>query len=122
MRTSYTEERGEPTASDRGASMEVEETEVIELDTGRYIQLEKYREWPKLGVLWSVRRRVGESDYPLQRGSEDRIPAAGQEPEEVWGTLRDAALAAAYVAANADGPAPGAKKRPSLLARLFNRA
>lgn len=101
--------------------MEVEEIEVIELESNRYIQLEKYRQWPKFGVLWSVRQRVGESDYPLQRGSEDALPAASQEPDELWNSLRDTALAAARVAAETDVPASGGKKRPSLFARLFNR-
>ena len=75
--------------------MEVEETEVIELDSARYIQLETYRQWPKLGVLWSVRHRVGESDYPVQRGSEEVVPVTGQEPEEIGANLRATALAAA---------------------------
>jgi hypothetical protein len=101
--------------------MEVEEIEVIELESNRYIQLEKYRQWPKLGVLWSVRQRVGESDYPLQRGSEEGIPASSQEPDELWNSLHAAALAAAQAAAETEGPASAGKRRPSLLARLFNR-
>jgi hypothetical protein len=101
--------------------MEVEETEIIELDAGRYIQLEKYRQWPKLGVLWSVRQRVGESDYPLQRGSEERVSAGSSDPDELWNTLRDAALAAARLAVETDLPASSGEKRPSLLSRLFKR-
>lgn len=101
--------------------MEVEETEIIELDGGRYIQLEKYRQWPKLGVLWSVRHRVGESDYPVQRGTEERIPTTGQQPDEVWAALQEAALVAANSAAGADLASAPQQKRPGLLARLFKR-
>ena len=101
--------------------MEVEETEVIELDSGRYIQLEKYRQWPKLGVLWSIRHRVGESDYPVQRGSEESILRTGQESDAVWSTLRETALLAANSAAEADVSSARPQKRPSLFARLFNR-
>jgi hypothetical protein len=101
--------------------MEVEETEVIELDSGRYIQLEKYRQWPKLGVLWSVRRRVGESDYPLQRGSEEDIAAGAQDPDALWNNLRDSALAAARLAVETDVSTSAGTKRPSLFARIFNR-
>jgi hypothetical protein len=104
-----------------GAHMEVEETEIIELASDRFIQLETYRQWPKLGVLWSVRRRAGESDFPLQQGSEEQIPASGQTSDEIWATLRESALAAARDAAGREAPSSGEGKRPSFLSRLFNR-
>jgi hypothetical protein len=101
--------------------MEVEETEIIELESDRFIQLETYRQWPKLGVLWSVRQRAGESDFPLQQGSEEQIPASGQSSGEVWAMLRGPALAAAREAAETAAPASGEGKRPSFLSRLFHR-
>lgn len=101
--------------------MEVEETEIIELTPNRFIQLETYRQWPKLGVLWSVRQRAGESDFPLQQGSEEQIPASGQGPDEVWATLRESALAAAQNAAGTAEPSSGDGKRSSIFGRLFRR-
>jgi hypothetical protein len=101
--------------------MEVEETEIIELESKRFIQLETYRQWPRLGVLWSVRQRVGDSNYPLQTGSKEQLLASGQNADEVWGSLRDQALAAAREAANTDAAASGERKRSSFLGRLFHR-
>jgi hypothetical protein len=101
--------------------MEVEETEIIELASNRFIQLETYRQWPKLGVLWSVRQRAGESDFPLQQGSEEQIPASGQSAEDVWVTLRESALIAAREAADTAAPSADEGKRSSLFARLFHR-
>ena len=101
--------------------MEVEETEVIELDAHRYIQLETYRQWPNLGVMWSVRQRVGESDFPVHRGTEVGRPVAGQTADEVWTSLRDAALAAAQDAANETPAASTGDARPSFFRRLFRR-
>jgi hypothetical protein len=111
----------DPTTRDGESWMEVEETEIIELESDRFIQLEKYRQWPKLGVLWSVRQRAGESDFPLQRGSEEQLPASGQNADEVWDVLRESALAAARTAADTAASAPGKGKRPSFLGRLFHR-
>lgn len=102
--------------------MEVEETEIIELGSDRFIQLEKYRQWPKLGVLWSVRQRAGESDYPLQRGAEEQIPARGQNADDAWDTMRAAALTAAQQAAEVVAPVSDARPRPSFLDRLLRRS
>lgn len=102
--------------------MEVEETEVIELDSRRFIQLETYRQWPNVGVLWSVRQRSGESDFPLQRGSLEQRPSGGQTADDVWSVLRESALVAAQEAATSSVSPPGGKRRPSFLDRLLHRS
>jgi hypothetical protein len=101
--------------------MEVEEIETVELDGGRFIQLETYRQWPRLGVLWSVRQRSGDSDFPLARGSEEQLPRSGQDADEVWALLREQALTAAQDAAETAAPATGGQTRTSLIGRLFRR-
>jgi hypothetical protein len=101
--------------------MEVEEIETVELDGKRFIQLETYRQWPKLGVLWSVRQHSGDSDFPLARGSEEQLPRAGQDTAEVWALLRAQALAAAQDAAQTAAPAASEQKRTSFFGRLFHR-
>jgi hypothetical protein len=105
----------------RRCAIEVVETETVELDAGRFIQLETYRQWPKLGVSWSVRQRSGESDFPLKSGVVDRLPKSGDTPEAVWADLRETALSAASEAANALPPAGSGRPKPSLLGRLFGR-
>jgi hypothetical protein len=101
--------------------MEVEEIETVELDGKRFIQLETYRQWPKLGVLWSVRQRSGDSDFPLARGSEEQLPRSGQDADEVWALLREQALAAAHDAAQGAAPEASGQKQTSFFGRLFRR-
>jgi hypothetical protein len=100
--------------------MEVEEIETVELDGKLFIQLETYRQWPKLGVLWSVRQRSGDSDFPLARGSEEQLPRS-EDADAVWARLRERALAAAQDAAQTAAPAASEQKRTSFFARLFHR-
>jgi hypothetical protein len=100
--------------------MEVEEIETVELDGKRFIQLETYRQWPKLGVLWSVRQHSGDSDFPLARGSEEQLPRS-EDAEAVWARLRERALAAAQDAARTAAPEVGEQKRTSWLGRILHR-
>lgn len=100
--------------------MDIEETEIIELDGKSFIQLETYRAWPKLGVMWSVRQKVGDSNFPLQQGTEEELSRSGSDPQEVWARLREAALAAAQEATASQAPSRDSKPT-SLLGRLFRR-
>jgi hypothetical protein len=101
----------------------LERSEMIDIDTERFISLEYSREWPKYVVSWWVRQRLGESDFPLAEGRVDRLPSsAGQSLDELWEQLRQAALDQAMTAATSSTPAQGEKQKGrSILDRLFGR-
>jgi hypothetical protein len=96
--------------------------EVVELDPERTIAIEISREWPRYVATWSIRRQVGESDYPVQSGRIERMPP--QTPEELDGMLeilRSDARAAAVNAARTSEEEQVGRGDDSLLGRLFRR-
>jgi hypothetical protein len=98
-----------------------ERIDIVELDKDRWITLEFAREWPKYVVTWSVRRRVGDGDFPEQRGRVEQMPPRdGETLEDVQGRLRDMAVGAAQEAAS-QAPQSGETERPSFLKRLLGR-
>lgn len=101
--------------------MDVEErSEIVELNSDSWITLEFSRVWPKYVVDWSIRRRVGDGDFPQATGRVEHMPPRGEETlEDVQEALRSAALDAARSDAAAAPPPP---KRGSLLSRLLNRS
>jgi hypothetical protein len=100
----------------------IERTETVELEADRFIMLEFGRRWPRYVVEWSVRQRVGDSDFPLANGMVDRLPSAGREPDDVWEQMREKALRQASEAAESySGPPAPQQKRHSFLGRLFGR-
>ncbi len=89
--------------------------EIEELDPERFISIEMSRRWPKYVATWSVRRRSGDTDFPMASGEVERMPAEGVDP---WEDLRAQSLLAARVAAQQTEPPP---KKRSIVSRLFNR-
>ena len=93
--------------------------ETVELDDERFIALESTRNWPKYVIEWSVRRRSGDSDYPLAHGEvESMPPTEGETLEEMWARLREDALAQATAASGAEQTQ---EPKRSFLGRLFGR-
>lgn len=92
-----------------------------ELDTGDdlSVALAYARQWPKFLAHWSIRRRVGDRDFPVVSGQVEALPTADRTAEDIWAALREQALEQA----NAARPAPVAdsSKSGSLLSRLFKR-
>jgi len=95
------------------------EVETVELDSDRYVQLLRGRQWPKYVIEWSVRRRVGDNDFPVVRGVVEALPPREGELTPVWDDLRQAALDEAHAAA---GTSPTEQRRTGVLGRLFGRA
>jgi hypothetical protein len=96
-------------------------SETLDLDAEHFVLLETSRQWPKYVATWSVRRREGDSDYPVSSGSVERMPPSPESPvDDLLADLRSEALAAAEQAA---GNAPGAAVEPnrSFLDRLLGR-
>jgi hypothetical protein len=94
--------------------------ETIELTEDRWIALAFSREWPRYVVEWSVRRRVGESDFPLLRGRVVREPESGGSGHEIWCEARDQAVEEANGALDQQvSEQPDGSK--GLLSRLFRR-
>lgn len=93
--------------------------EILEIDSDRWVSVEVERQWPKYVATWSIRQRMGDSDYPVQSGTVERMPPA--EPSELEAMLselrRDALQQGAAAAETAERP----QKRGSLLGRLFGR-
>jgi hypothetical protein len=94
---------------------EDQSTHVENLEGDRFIAVELSRRWPKYVATWSVRRRVGDSDFPLASGELERMPE-GEDPP--WESLRQDALAEARAAAATVAPAP---QKQGFLSRLFGR-
>lgn len=101
----------------------IERTEMVDIDAERFISLEFSREWPKYTVSWWVRRRVGESDFPLAEGKVDRLPPGPAESlDDMWDELRQRAVDEAQAAAESAAlGAPQQSRRRSLLDRLLGR-
>ncbi|HZU12607.1 MAG TPA: hypothetical protein VFB58_07180 [Chloroflexota bacterium] len=69
------------------------DVEALDLGDDLWIDLQQSREWPKYVVTWSVRRKQGDSDYPVASGRLERMP--GGDPEELLAAMREDALAEA---------------------------
>ena len=65
--------------------------ETVELSADRWIALEFSREWPRYVVTWSVRRRHGDSDFPVVGGRVVREPDRARSADEIWNEGRDQA-------------------------------
>lgn len=101
---------------------ETEGLETVEIDSERFISLEFSRRWPKYVASWSVRRRSGDSDFPLADGEVEQLPPKGMSADDVREQLRATALQQAMeAAAQVEGQAGTAEGRGSLLRRLFRR-
>jgi hypothetical protein len=95
--------------------------EVFELDADRFILIEVSREWPRYVATWSIRRRSGDTDFPVQSGRVERMPPSDPaELDAALDSLRDKARRDAMNAAQTSGQADEEKKG-SLLGRLFGR-
>lgn len=90
--------------------------ETIDVDEKDFINLEADRVWPKYQIAWQIRRRSGDSDFPLQQGVVERMPPADGNLDQMWTELRAEALAAAQ-AAIPTRPAP--TQHQSLWKRFF---
>ncbi len=91
--------------------------EIVELEENRWILLVYSRRWPIYVIDWSIRQRVGDSDFPTQRGQVE-APPSRENGEEIWASLRQSALDEAMVIAETASPEP---KSRSLVSRLFGR-
>lgn len=96
--------------------------ETSDIDADRFILLEGRRAWPKYVVAWSIRRRSGETDFPLASGTLERMPPKdGTSLDELWEEMRAQALSQAADAGERLPAQETATKRPSLLDRLLGR-
>ncbi len=94
---------------------------VVELDADSWISVEIDRQWPKYVATWSIRHREGESDYPIQSGTVERLPPS--DPTELDGmlaSLRQEAIAHA-TAAMPDRGKDEESKKGRFLDRLLGR-
>jgi hypothetical protein len=99
-----------------------ERIETVELDANRWITLEFAREWPKYVVTWSIRRKVGDGDFPAGTGRVERMPPRGDETvESVLEALRGEAISDARAAAESDAGDEARRRPGGLIRRLFNR-
>lgn len=94
--------------------LDLPETEIIDLDERQFVSLEASRVWPKYRITWSIRRRTGDSDFPLASGMVESLPR--DDAEEMWRELRSQALDQAMNTAPAKPPRTG-----TLLSRLLGR-
>ena len=101
----------------------IERSETVEIDADRWVLLEFGRRWPKYVVAWSVRQRVGDSDFPLASGSVDQMPSGDAGAiDEMWARLRESALDQAMSAAAGTAEQQGSESKPrSFLDRLLGR-
>lgn len=67
--------------------------ETIEREDGTFLSLESARIWPKYRITWAVRRRSGESDFPIAVGYVEAMPPADGNLQAMWTDLRSRALA-----------------------------
>ena len=93
--------------------------ETIEVDSDRWISLVYERRWPKNVVQWSIRQRVGDSDFPVQRGEVDGVLRPKDDAQALWDSLRSQALDQANAAVAS--AVPEQKESRSLLDRIFGR-
>lgn len=95
--------------------------EVFELDADQYILVEVSREWPRYVATWSIRRRAGETDFPMDSGRVEQMPPADPaELDAMLSALRDEARQEAIRAAKSAAPTSTGKGE-SFLGRLFGR-
>jgi len=95
----------------------VDRIETEDLDEQQFVRLSFERRWPKYVVSWSVRRRSGDSDFPVAQGGVERMPpAASDDVDTLWHDLRQEALSQAQAAVPAQAP-----NSKSFLGRMFNR-
>ena len=95
--------------------------EIVELDAQRFVALHFLRDWPRFVVEWSLKQRMGDSDFPVATGRFEKVPAEGDQAQEIWHGLRQAALQEAQKAAE-DSPASAPEPtRSSWLSRLLGR-
>lgn len=95
----------------------MDRVETEDLDEQQFVRLSFERRWPKYVVSWSVRRRSGDSDFPVAQGVVQRMPpAASDDIDALWDDLRQEALLQAHAAV----PAKEHKSK-SLLGRMFKR-
>ncbi len=95
----------------------VERVETEDLDGQQFVRLSFERRWPKYVVAWSVRRRSGDTDFPVAQGIVERMPpTALDDIDTLWTELRQEALLQAQAAVPAAAP-----KSKSFLGRMFNR-
>lgn len=87
------------------------DAEVLDLGEGFTIDLRQSREWPHYVVEWSLRRRQGDSDYPVASGRVARMPEG--DAEALLAGMREDALTAAR------SHLPPEQPHPSWLRRLF---
>lgn len=101
---------------------DIGDVETVDLDGKRFIQLEPTRQWPKYVVAWSVRQRVGDSNFPLAAGSVERMPAASDsDAAAMWNDLRQSAMEVAMAAASSAPSETPHKDRKSILGRILGR-
>jgi len=97
----------------------IPDDELIESNGGGFVRLTYSRPWPRYVVEWSVRRRRGDTDFPVASGEVEAGPEEA-ESSDVWNRLRERALQAVEEAGSKPGAGSGGKG--SWLARLFGRA
>ncbi|MGH2408913.1 MAG: hypothetical protein ACRDGS_00955 [Chloroflexota bacterium] len=94
------------------------ENESIEIDGDRYVALVSERRWPKFVMLWALRQRDGDSDFPISGGEIESLPRADLSELEQWSNLREEALQAAQEPRLA---VPVVIERRSVLDRILRR-
>lgn len=95
--------------------------ELVELDADSWISVEIDRQWPKYVATWSIRRRAGDSDYPVLTGKVERLPPRDPaELDNMLAGLRREAMDQATAAA-AGGEQDRRNKRSGFLNRLLGR-
>lgn len=97
-----------------------ERVETVELAGERSVLLEFSRRWPKYVVAWSIRRQVGESDFPVAAGQVESMPPKGDRSlDDMWNELRDQALDEANRAAPEESGSPARSR--SFIDRILGR-
>lgn len=92
--------------------------ESLDLDDHHFVSIEMVRQWPKYVVTWAVRRRAGDTDYPVQTGTLERMPPpAGEGVDDMLASMREEAIEQARQAAGSVEEEPAGEKR-SFLDRL----
>lgn len=96
--------------------------ETVDLDPQRFVALHFRRRWPAYTVEWSLKQRVGESDFPLASGAREEVPADGENADGIWQRLKESAIRDAHQAADSSAPAESQHARSSSwLSRLLRR-
>lgn len=88
--------------------------QVVELDADSWISVEIDRQWPKYVATWSIRRRIGDSDYPVRSGTVERIPPSDPtELDDMIEKLRQEAVDQATAEVASTGQEEGRKEGAS---------